>query len=71
MDLACVDHPHGAAEICVMPFSLVTVDFDVHPRSQGTQNRPVRANPDVRGWIKDDSEFASVTDPGQHVGDRG
>ena len=48
-----MDHAHGAAEIGVIPFSLVTVDFDVHPRSQGTQNGSVRANPDVRGWIKD------------------
>jgi hypothetical protein len=54
MDLACVDHAHGTAEIGVMPFSLVTVDFDVHPRSHGTQNGSVRANPDVRGGIKDD-----------------
>ena len=54
MDLTCVDLAHGAAEIGVMPVSLVTVDFDVHPRSQGTQNGSVRANPDVREWIKDD-----------------
>ena len=47
MDLTCVDLAHGAAEIGVMPVSLVTVDFDVHPRSQGTQNGSVRANPDV------------------------
>ncbi len=66
-----MDHPHGAAEICVMPFSLVTVDFDVHPRSQGTQNGSVRANPDVRRGIKDYGEFAAVTDPGQPIGDRG
>jgi hypothetical protein len=49
-----VDHAHGAADVCVIPFSLATVDFDVHPRSQGTQNGSVRANPDVRGGIKDD-----------------
>jgi hypothetical protein len=53
MDLTLMDHAHGAAEIGVIPFSLVTVDFDVHPRSQGTQNGSVKANPDVRGWIKE------------------
>jgi hypothetical protein len=53
MDLACVDHAHGATDVGVIPFPLVIVDFDAHPRSQGTQNGSVRANPDVRGWIKD------------------
>ncbi len=42
MDLACMDHAHGAAEIGVMPFPLVTVDLYVHPRLHGTQNRTVR-----------------------------
>ena len=53
MDLACMDHAHGAAEIGVIPFPLVTIDLYAHPRLHGTQNRAVRASPDVRGWIKD------------------